>query len=56
MAEPETSSQDSPRLLDPLFTEDRMRSLFSDRNRLQAMLGFEAALARAEARADVIPG
>ena len=43
-------------MLDPLFTEDRMRSLFSDRNRLQAMLGFEAALARAEARADVIPG
>jgi 3-carboxy-cis,cis-muconate cycloisomerase len=56
MAEPKTSPQDLPRLLDPLFTEDRMRALFSDHNRLQAMLRFEAALARAEARLDVIPG
>jgi 3-carboxy-cis,cis-muconate cycloisomerase len=56
MAEPKTSPQDLPRLLDPLFAEDRMRALFSDHNRLQAMLHFEAALARAEARLDVIPG
>jgi 3-carboxy-cis,cis-muconate cycloisomerase len=47
---------DSPRLLDPLFTSDRMREIFSDRRRLGGMLGFESALARAEARAGVIPG
>ncbi len=34
------------RLLDPLFTTDAMRQLFSDRRRLQCMLDFEAALAR----------
>jgi 3-carboxy-cis,cis-muconate cycloisomerase len=43
------------RLLDPLFTTDRMRAVFSDRGRLQGMLDFEAALARAEARAGVVP-
>ena len=32
-----------------------MRAVFSDRGRLQGMLDFEAALARAEARAGVIP-
>ena len=32
-----------------------MRSVFSDRGRLQGMLDFEAALGRAEARAGVIP-
>ena len=45
----------SPRLLDPLFTGDRMRGIFSDRSRLEGMLRFEAALARAEARVGVIP-
>ena len=55
MSDANTSPQDSPRLLDPLFTSDRMRAIFSDRRRLQAMLDFEAALARAEARAHVIP-
>ncbi|MBZ5699464.1 MAG: 3-carboxy-cis,cis-muconate cycloisomerase [Acidobacteriia bacterium] len=45
----------SPRLLDPLFADDRMRAIFSDRNRLEGMLRFEAALARAEARVGVIP-
>jgi 3-carboxy-cis,cis-muconate cycloisomerase len=34
-------------LLDPLFTTDGMRQVFSDRHRLQGMLDFEAALARA---------
>jgi 3-carboxy-cis,cis-muconate cycloisomerase len=34
-------------LLDPLFTTDAMRQVFSDRHRLQRMLDFEAALARA---------
>src|ERR1700735_2753275 len=32
-----------------------MREIFSDRRRLQGMLDFEAALARALARADVAP-
>ncbi len=44
------------RWLDALFTTDAMRRLFSDRGRLQGMLYFEAALARAQARAGVIPG
>jgi 3-carboxy-cis,cis-muconate cycloisomerase len=43
------------RLLDPLFTTDRMREIFSDANRLQRMLDFEAALARALAQARVTP-
>lgn len=34
-------------LLDPLFTTDAMRQVFSDQRRLQYMLDFEAALARA---------
>lgn len=42
-------------LLDPLFTTAAMRSVFSDRSRLQAMLDFEAALARALASAGMIP-
>jgi 3-carboxy-cis,cis-muconate cycloisomerase len=42
-------------LLDPLFTTDRMREIFSDASRLQRMLDFEAALARALARAGVAP-
>ena len=42
-------------LLDPLFRTDAMREIFSDRGRLQGMLDFEAALARAEARLGVIP-
>lgn len=41
-------------LLDPLFS-GAAASIFSDRARLQAMLDFEAALARAEARVGVIP-
>lgn len=44
-----------PRLLDSLFSSDRMREIFADRGRLGGMLRFEAALARAEARAAVIP-
>jgi 3-carboxy-cis,cis-muconate cycloisomerase len=42
-------------LLDPLFRTDAMREIFSERGRLQGMLDFEAALARAEARLGVIP-
>jgi 3-carboxy-cis,cis-muconate cycloisomerase len=49
------SLQDAPGLTDALFTTEAMRALFSDRNRIQSMLDFEAALAHAEARAGVIP-
>ena len=41
--------------LDPLFRTDTMREIFSDHGRLQGMLDFEAALARAEARLGLIP-
>jgi 3-carboxy-cis,cis-muconate cycloisomerase len=40
-------------LLDPLYTTDDMREIFSDHRRLQSMLNFEAALARALARVGV---
>ena len=49
------SDPTSTGLFDPLFSTDAMRAIFSDRTRLQRMLDFEAALARAEARAGVIP-
>jgi 3-carboxy-cis,cis-muconate cycloisomerase len=49
------SEKQTARLLDPLFTTDAMREIFSDRRRLQGMLDFEAALARALARAGVAP-
>lgn len=42
-------------LLDPLFGTAAMGEVFSDAARLQRMLDFEAALARAEARCGVIP-
>jgi 3-carboxy-cis,cis-muconate cycloisomerase len=42
-------------LLDPLFRTDAMREIFSDTRRLQGMLDFEAALARAQARTGVTP-
>ncbi|MBZ5541492.1 MAG: 3-carboxy-cis,cis-muconate cycloisomerase [Acidobacteriia bacterium] len=42
-------------LLEPLFRWKAVEELFSDRARLQGMLDFEAALARAEVRAGVIP-
>lgn len=43
------------RLAESLATTDSLSELFSDRSVLQAMLDFESALARAEARAGVIP-
>jgi 3-carboxy-cis,cis-muconate cycloisomerase len=49
------SEKPTARLLDPLFTTDAMREVFSDRRRLQGLLDFEAALARALARAGVAP-
>jgi 3-carboxy-cis,cis-muconate cycloisomerase len=42
-------------MLDALFRTDAIRAVFSDRGRLQGMLDFEAALARAAARAGLIP-
>jgi 3-carboxy-cis,cis-muconate cycloisomerase len=42
-------------LLDPLFGSEPVDLVFADRPRLQGMLDFEAALARAEARVGVIP-
>jgi len=43
------------RLLDPLFTTDPMREIFSDAQRLQRMLDFEAALAGALVMAAIAP-
>jgi 3-carboxy-cis,cis-muconate cycloisomerase len=42
-------------LLDQLFGAEAVQQIFSDRSRLQRMLDFEAALARAQAKAGVIP-
>lgn len=42
-------------LFDELFCYESMQRILSDESRVQAMLDFEAALARAEARTDVIP-
>ncbi len=42
-------------LFDSLFTTEPMRAIFSDARRIQGMLNFEAALARAEARVGMIP-
>jgi 3-carboxy-cis,cis-muconate cycloisomerase len=52
MASPDRAGSD---LLSPIFASEAMRAAFSDRALLQAMLDFEAALARAEARTGVIP-
>ena len=43
------------RLIDSLATTEALALLFSDQSVLQAMLDFEAGLARAEARAGMIP-
>ena len=43
------------RLIDSLATTEPLAELFSDQQVLQAMLDFEAALARAEARLHIIP-
>ncbi|WP_263859502.1 3-carboxy-cis,cis-muconate cycloisomerase [Pseudomonas sp. MWU13-2105] len=42
-------------LFDAYFTQPAMRAIFSDQGRLQGMLDFEAALARAEAATGLIP-
>ncbi|WP_462381336.1 3-carboxy-cis,cis-muconate cycloisomerase [Pseudomonas sp. Marseille-QA0892] len=43
------------RLFDRYFTAPAMREVFCDRGRLQGMLDFEAALARAQSHCGVIP-
>ncbi|HYL35999.1 MAG TPA: 3-carboxy-cis,cis-muconate cycloisomerase [Bryobacteraceae bacterium] len=43
------------RLIDSLATTEPLAAIFSDQRVLEAMLDFEAALARAEARRNVIP-
>lgn len=45
----------SNQLFDAYFTSAPMRAVFCDRGRLQGMLDFEAALARAEAAVGLIP-
>ncbi len=45
----------SARLIDSLATTGALAELFSDTSVLQAMLDFEVALARAEARAGIVP-
>jgi 3-carboxy-cis,cis-muconate cycloisomerase len=50
------SANNPPGLLDALFRTDAVREIFSDRGRLQGMLDFEAALARATTRAGLTPG
>ncbi len=45
----------APRLIDSLATTDELSELFSDGSVLQAMLDFEAALARAEASVGIMP-
>ncbi|WP_295479232.1 3-carboxy-cis,cis-muconate cycloisomerase [uncultured Pseudomonas sp.] len=48
-------STPSNQLFDAYFTQAPMRRIFCDAGRLQGMLDFEAALARAEARTGLIP-
>ena len=38
-----------------IFSTEAMRGVFSDENRVQKYLDFEAALARAQARLGIIP-
>ena len=43
------------RLIESLATTDALAELFSDPSVLQAMLEFEAGLARAQARVGIVP-
>ncbi|MDH4609201.1 3-carboxy-cis,cis-muconate cycloisomerase [Pseudomonas sp. BN102] len=45
----------SNQLFDAYFTQPTMRAIFCDQGRVQGMLDFEAALARAEAKVGLIP-
>ncbi|QQN20180.1 3-carboxy-cis,cis-muconate cycloisomerase [Pseudomonas cannabina] len=48
-------SRPGNQLFDAYFTQAGMREIFSDQGRVQGMLDFEAALARAQARVGLIP-
>ncbi|CAM3151460.1 3-carboxy-cis,cis-muconate cycloisomerase [Pseudomonas floridensis] len=48
-------SRPGNQLFDGYFTQADMRRIFSDEGRVQGMLDFEAALARAQARTGLIP-
>src|SRR6476646_5434905 len=50
-----TDTPMTSQLTTPLYASAAMRAIMSDRARLQRMLDFEAALARAEASLGVIP-
>jgi 3-carboxy-cis,cis-muconate cycloisomerase len=50
-----TNTIASPSLLTPLISSAAMRAVLDDRARLQRMLNFEVALARAEAAVGVVP-
>lgn len=45
----------APRLIESLATTEPLAEVFSDSSILQAMLDFEVALARAEARVGIVP-
>ena len=49
------SPRPNNQLFDAYFTQRAMREIFSDHGRVQGMLDFEAALARAQARTGLIP-
>lgn len=49
------SAESTFELLRPLLGSSEAAAMFADRARVQGMLDFEAALARAEARLDIIP-
>ena len=48
-------NRSSQQLFDAYFSQPQMSEIFSDHGRLQGMLNFEAALARAEASTGLIP-
>ena len=48
------SERPSNQLFDAYFSATSMRAIFSDHGRVQGMLDFEAALARAEDRKSVV--
>src|SRR5204863_4873042 len=52
---PMTNTIAAPSLLTPLISSAAMRAVLDDRARLQRMLNFEVALARAEAAVGVVP-
>src|SRR5260370_27338382 len=52
---PVMNTHEPVHMFDSFSTTARMRKIFSNRERLQTMLDFEGALARAESRAGIVP-